>query len=198
VTKLLLWRHGQTAWNAAERVQGHLDIELSDTGRAQAAAAAVKLAAFRPDVLISSDLRRAVDTAAALAALTGLEVAVDARLRERRYGDWQGHSLAEIAARWPNGYARWRAGEPVDEAGVEENDEFAKRVGEALQDAVEQAPGGTIVVVAHGGSARHGATQLLGWPASVTRSLRILANCHWTELVFDAVRGWQLSAHNAG
>src|SRR6266511_927860 len=87
---------------------------------------------------------------------------------------------------------------PHRPAGVEDLDEFAKRVGAALQDDVDGAPGGTIVIATHGGSARHGAAQLLDWPGTVARTLRVLANCHWTELTFDAVRGWQLSAHNVG
>jgi glucosyl-3-phosphoglycerate phosphatase len=194
----LLWRHGQTAWNAAGRFQGQLDIELSEIGRAQAAASAVKLAALRPDLLFASDLRRAVDTAAALAELTGLEINIDARLRERCYGDWQGHSLAEIEARWPAEYIRWRTGKPVAGAGVEDLDDLAKRVGAALQDAVERGSGGTVVVAIHGGSARRAVAQLLGWPEAVTRTIGVLANCHWTELTFDAVRGWQLGAHNVG
>jgi probable phosphoglycerate mutase len=195
---LVLWRHGQTAWNAARLVQGHFDVELSEAGLAQVAAAAPKLAALRPDLIVSSDLRRSAGTAAALAAITGLAVSVDPRLRERCYGEWQGHSLAEIEARWPVEYARWRTGQAVGGAGVEDVDDVAKRVGAALLDAAERAPGGTVVVATHGGAARRGCAQLLGWPEPVTRTIRVLANCHWTELTFEAVRGWQLRAHNLG
>ena len=94
VTRLLPWRHGETEWNAAGRVQGQLDPELSDVGRAQAAVAAPRLAEQRPDAIVASDLRRAADTAAVLAALTGLEVTLDARLRERFHGEWQGRGVS--------------------------------------------------------------------------------------------------------
>jgi probable phosphoglycerate mutase len=196
VTQLLLWRHGETEWNAAERVQGHTDVELSEVGLAQATRTAARLAAIGPDLLVSSDLRRARATADALAALTGLDVTLDPRLRERYYGQWQGLPLTEVKRRWPAEYARWRAGQPVVGAGVEDFEDFAKRVGAGLHDVVAAAPGGTIVVATHGGTARIGTAQLLGWPESVARTLGGLGNCHWTELTFDAVRGWQLRAHN--
>lgn len=198
MTRLLLWRHAETEWNATDRIQGQTDVGLSQVGRAQAAATAPKLAALHPDLLVSSDLRRAADTMVALAAVTELEITVDPRLRERCYGEWQGLSLAEVKACWPMEYARWRAGQPVRAAGVEEVDDVAKRVCAALHDAVARATGGTIVVATHGGAARHGSAQLLCWPESVTRTIWGLVNCHWTELTFDAVRGWQLRAHNVG
>jgi broad specificity phosphatase PhoE len=68
-----------------------------------------------------------------------------------------------------------------------------------LQEAMALAPSdGTTVVATHGGAARHGIAALLGWPDTVARTLAGLDNCHWTELRFDAVRGWQLRAHNVG
>jgi probable phosphoglycerate mutase len=198
VTRLVLWRHGQTAWNADNRVQGTTDVELSELGRKQAVESAQRLAARQPDLLVSSDLLRAADTAAVLAELTGLPVTRDARLRERFYGDWQGLTIPEIASRWPVGYARWRAGEPVGEAGVEDVEAVAKRAAAALQEIIARSPvGGTVVVATHGGAARHGVTALLGWPESMARTLGGLDNCHWSELGFDPVRGWRLLVHNA-
>jgi probable phosphoglycerate mutase len=124
-------------------------------------------------------------------------VRLDARLRERYYGEWQGLTFAEIATRWPAGFTRWRAGGSVGEADVEDVEALAKRVATALEEIVAAAPpGGTVVVATHGGAARHGAAALLGWPEGITRTLGVLHNCHWMELVFDAVRGWQLVAHN--
>jgi probable phosphoglycerate mutase len=196
VTRLILWRHGQTAWNAESRVQGQLDVELSELGRQQAIQSAPLLAARQPDLLVASDLRRAADTAAALAELTGLQVSYDTRLRERCFGEWQGHTLAEVKVRWPDAYARWRAGEVVGECGIEDVEDLAKRTGTALEEIA--SAGGTIVVATHGGSARHGAGALLGWPEPVARTLGGLANCHWTELGFSSQRGWQLLAHNVG
>ena len=82
MTRLIIWRHGQTSWNLQHRIQGQQDTSLDDTGRAQAAAAAGLLAAEQVDLLISSDLRRARETAETLAAVTGLPVEFDSRLRE--------------------------------------------------------------------------------------------------------------------
>ncbi|MEK8109656.1 histidine phosphatase family protein [Micromonospora sp. M12] len=84
---------------------------LNDRGRDQARAAAPLLAALRPDAIVASDLSRAAETAAALAALTGLPVSTDARLRERHFGQWQGLHLTEVAERFPEEYSRWRAGD---------------------------------------------------------------------------------------
>jgi glucosyl-3-phosphoglycerate phosphatase len=196
MTTLVLWRHGVTDWNAGERVQGQTDTPLSDRGREQAALAARRLAALRPAAIVSSDLRRAADTAAALAALTELPVRLDPRLRERHFGDWQGMTIAEIAQRYPIEYARWRAGEPDFGCGAEAIDDMAKRVGAALREAVDAAPGRTVVVATHGGAARHGIGEMVGWSPQVTRSLYGLGNCHWSELRLDAARGWRLLAHN--
>jgi glucosyl-3-phosphoglycerate phosphatase len=196
MTDLILWRHGNTDWNAGDRVQGQLDTPLNERGRRQAATAAKVLAALRPAAIVASDLRRAADTAAALAALTDLPVRLDARLRERYFGDWQGLTIAEIAERYPAEHARWRAGEPEFGCGAESVDDMAKRVGAALREAVDAAPGATVVIATHGGAARHGIGEMLGWPPQVTRSLGGLGNCHWSDLHLDAARGWRLRAHN--
>jgi probable phosphoglycerate mutase len=193
---LIVWRHGQTGWNLEGRIQGQLDTELTELGIEQAAAAAGRLALLAPDAIVSSDLRRTTHTAAALAALTGLTVRYDPRLRERHFGAWQGLTGAEAAARNPEEYARWQAGEPIDGCGVEERDDLAKRASTALQEAADLAPGGTVVVVGHGGSAKHGVVALLGWPQEVLPGLGALGNCRWMDLRHDAVRGWQLRGYN--
>jgi broad specificity phosphatase PhoE len=213
MTRLIVWRHGNTDWNATDRVQGQTDTPLNDVGREQAAAAAPLLAALRPDAIVASDLQRARHTADTLAALTGLQVRIDPRLRERYYGLWQGLSLADVAERFPAEYARWRAGNESPGAEVESLDDLGKRVGEALQEAADARPGGTIVVATHGGAARQGCGYLLGWSTAVLRTIGPLQNCHWTELRHDGVRrdpaarsgpgehgfrGWQLRAHNVG
>jgi probable phosphoglycerate mutase len=217
VTRLIIWRHGQTAWNAASRVQGQIDIELSEVGRVQAAEAAARLAAIGPTRIASSDLRRAAVTAEALATLTGLEVSYDIRLRERHYGPWQGLTPAEIAARWPEENTRWLAGESALGLGIETLDELAKRSAAACTDAVGasrvdptvfdaegvggdvgEERGEVVVVATHGGTARIAVAATLGWPEHVVRTLGGLGNCRWTELRFDPVRGWQLRAHNVG
>jgi probable phosphoglycerate mutase len=199
VSRLIVWRHGNTDWNAGHLVQGQADVPLNDTGHQQAVAAAELLVRFRPDAIVASDLRRAADTAAALAALTGLPVAHDPRLRERYFGPWQGRTMAEVAETRPQEYARWRAGADVVGDDIETLDDLGKRVADGLQAAAAQAaPGGTVVVATHGAAARQGIGHLLGWPREQLRTLRALQNCHWAELAQDTTRGWQLAAYNVG
>src|SRR4029077_10940659 len=112
--RLVLWRHGQTIWNAERRFQGQSDIPLDETGQAQAERAARLLAALRPDLIVSSDLSRAAGTAAALSRLTGLEVTLDKDLRERSGGSWEGLTDTEIRSRYPVEHGSWTPprGEP--------------------------------------------------------------------------------------
>jgi glucosyl-3-phosphoglycerate phosphatase len=200
VTRLILWRHGHTEWNGDLRVQGHTDVPLSELGRRQAAEAAPMLAALAPDLIVSSDLRRCTETAAALAERTGLPVATDARLRERAYGEWEGMTMAGIALRWPASYARKLAGADAADLGhgIERPDEVMKRMGEALRGLTEQNPGATAVVVSHGGAIRYGIFDLLGWPVEQIRAVNALVNCHYSDLRLDPDRGWVLRAHNVG
>lgn len=195
---LLLWRHGTTEWNAQRRVQGHSDAALSPLGHAQAAQAAPLLAARTPVAIVSSDLRRCTDTAAALATLTGLPVRCDSRLRERGYGEWEGLTMDEIGQRFPAAAARHGAGDHDLGHGIEPPADVMKRVGEALREAAERAPDGVTVVVTHGGAARYGLFELVGWPVEQLRTVVTLSNCHYTEVRRDRVRGWQLYAHNVG
>jgi glucosyl-3-phosphoglycerate phosphatase len=123
----VLWRHGQTVWNAEHRFQGQTDIDLDETGVAQAERAARLLAALRPTAIFSSDLRRAAATAAPLARLTGLQVSYDKDLRERSGGLWEGLNDAEIRERFPDAYAAWDPPEGETSAAV------AQRAGTAME-----------------------------------------------------------------
>ena len=199
MSRLIVWRHGNTDWNAGGRVQGQADVPLNQLGHRQAAEAAQLLVRWGPAAIVASDLRRAADTAAALAALTGLPVRYDPRLRERFFGAWQGLLMADVARTRPAEHARWRAGADVVGDGIETLDDLGKRVADALQDAVDLGPaGGPVVVATHGAAARQGVGQLLGWPLPQLRTLRALQNCHWVELTHDDARGWQLAAYNVG
>jgi broad specificity phosphatase PhoE len=197
-TRLILWRHGQTAWNAEGRIQGQHDAKLDDTGREQARVAARQLVLRKPDRIVSSDLSRCSDTAAELAALTGLTPTYDVRLRERGFGDWQTLTRAEVRERWPEAFARWTNGEPIDEAGVETTEAVGERVAAALIEIVEAHPGETVVVTTHGGAVRHVVGELLKWPHDVVYSVAPLDNCHWSELRHHPSRGWRLHSHNVG
>lgn len=201
MSTLILWRHGNTDWNAERRIQGHSDTPLNALGRSQAAAAAPLLAARSPSAVVSSDLSRCRDTAAPLVKLTGLPVTHDERLRERFYGEWEGLTLSDIAQRWPESYARKNEGADAADLGhgIERPADVMKRVGEALREIVETTePGSTTVVVTHGGSARYGLIELLGWPTEQLATISGLVNCHYSELRYHPTRGWTLFAHNIG
>ena len=106
---IVLIRHGETAWNAERRLQGHLDVDLNETGLRQAELVAQALQNERFDALYCSDLSRARKTAAALAAAQGLTPVVDRAWRERCYGAFEGHSYDEIGTLFPEAYAAMRA-----------------------------------------------------------------------------------------
>ena len=192
----MLWRHGQTVWNAERRFQGQSDIPLDETGQAQAERAARLLAALRPDLIVSSDLARAAATAAALARLTGLEVTLDKDLRERHGGCWEGLTDTEIRTRYPVEHANWTPPDGEPSAVV------AERVAGALLRVADAAsePGvatGLAVVVSHGAALRLGMSRLLGLPEELSGVLGPLSNCSWS--VLGRWRGrWRLLEHNAG
>jgi probable phosphoglycerate mutase len=195
MTTVVVWRHGRTEWNAVGRVQGHSDVDLDPVGVEQAAQAAVRIAAMSPALIIASDLSRATGTAAPLAEITGLPVKLDARLRERYFGPWQGLTGPEIQQQWPDDYGRWRQ-EAITLPEIESVEEMTRRVSAAFHDAADEVGDGTVVLVTHGGTARVGCGSLLGWPPGVWRSLAGLHNCHRSVLVHSTTRGWQLASHN--
>lgn len=155
-TQLILIRHGETAWNAIRRLQGHIDISLNDAGQRQAEALASALAGTRLDAIIASDLQRAVQTAQALAAGRTILVQQDAGLRERCFGRFEGLLYADIAALYPTEFAAWQARDidavmPPGERHAESFRQFYARSIAALLRWAAAYPGGTIAVVAHGG-----------------------------------------------
>lgn len=111
MVELLLIRHGETAWNAERRMQGHLDIGLNTTGLAQAEALGAALRTEALDAIHTSDLLRATQTAAALCADRALPLQRDAALRERCFGIFEGLLYAELAASHPEPYRAWQARE---------------------------------------------------------------------------------------
>ncbi|ALC32127.1 histidine phosphatase family protein [Streptomyces bacillaris] len=196
--RIVLWRHGQTAWNLERRFQGTTDIELTEEGVAQARRAARLLASLKPDAVVASDLRRAAATAAELAAVTGLTVSHDAALRETYAGVWQGLTHEEIVERYGDEYAAWKRGEPVRRGGGELETEVADRAAPVVLEHADKLPaGGTLVVVSHGGTIRTTIGRLLGLEAHHWEGLGGLTNCCWSVLG-EGARGWRLLEHNAG
>ncbi|MQY15632.1 Glucosyl-3-phosphoglycerate phosphatase [Streptomyces sp. RB5] len=196
--RIVLWRHGQTAWNLERRFQGTTDIELTPAGLAQARRAARLLASLRPDAIIASDLGRTRATAAELAAVTGLEVVHDTGLRETYAGVWQGLTHDEIIERYGEQYAAWKRGEPVRRGGGELETEVAERAAPVVLAHADKLPdGGTLVVVSHGGAIRTTIGRLLGLEPHHWESLGGLSNCCWS-ILGESARGWRLTEHNAG
>lgn len=181
--RLLLVRHGVTDWNREGRFQGHLDPRLSDDGRAEAELLAARLAAspdLRPRRIVSSPLLRALETAEAIAAASGIpaaDVRPDPRLVELGQGAWEGHTHAELAVNDAERYAAWRKGEwDRQPPGGEPVHEARDRVSAAVSEAVADAADGTawpLCLVGHGGSLRLAAARLLELDRATAWSLEL-------------------------
>jgi glucosyl-3-phosphoglycerate phosphatase len=213
---LVMLRHGQTDFNLGSRMQGQLDTELRELGRAQAVAAAEVLAKRQPLFIVSSDLRRAYDTAIALGERTGLPVQVDSRLRETHLGDWQGMTHAQVDAAAPGARQAWREDASWAPHGGESRVDVAARslplVAELLRNEPEwgavDEPARPVVLVAHGGLIAALTAALLRLPVANWPALGGMGNASWTQLSghsadshtgtdhVDQVR-WRLDVWNA-
>ncbi|UYP17602.1 histidine phosphatase family protein [Rhodococcus sp. Z13] len=201
VRHLILLRHGQTEYNATQRMQGQLDTDLSELGRRQAQAVAEAIARFDPLAIVSSDLRRAYDTATAVGDRVGLPVAIDTRLRETHLGEWQGLTHTEVDAVAPGARSAWRADATWAPPGGENRVDVARRsiavVGELL-DKYESWSDRPIVLVAHGGLIAALTAALLDLPVDRWPVLGGLGNTGWVQLSgYGEVPNWRLDVWNA-
>ena len=189
IRRLVLLRHGQTEYNAGSRMQGQLDTELSELGRAQAVAAAEVLAKRQPLLIVSSDLRRAFDTAVVLGERTGVEVDVDSRLRETHLGDWQGLTHAEVDAVAPGARLAWRDdarwaphhGESRVDVALRSMPVVTELVG-GLPEWGDEESDRPVVLVAHGGLIAALTAALLGIPVDNWPILGGMGNASWAQL----------------
>jgi len=157
VTELLLVRHGETDWNADGRLQGQTDRPLNDFGRRQAQRLAGDLADEQLDAIYASDLVRARETAEIVGGRLGLPVVLDADLREKDWGTWEGLTAVERDC--------------VEFAG-ESTEKHQERILRALRRIAERHPDGCrVLVVTHGGSMRRVQTAALGV------ALPVIENC---------------------
>lgn len=183
---LYLIRHGETAWNADGRFQGQQNTPLNEAGRTQARITARALADQHFDALYTSDLARAAQTAELIAAPHGLPSCPDDRLREVSFGEWEGLALPEIAVRWPELIAAWRADLlRTRPPGGETLEELQTRINAAVRDIHRRLPDGHVAIVAHGGSLRAIVTLALGADLSMFRRLR-LDNCSLSMVKVDS------------
>jgi glucosyl-3-phosphoglycerate phosphatase len=197
--RIILLRHGRTAWNAQRRFQGHLDPPLDEIGRTQAYEVATLIAALRPELLVSSDSARAWQTAEIIGEVAELPARGEPRLRERGLGHWEGLTREEVAVKYPDEYADWAAGRDVSGRGGESRDEVAAR---ALAAFIELPAVPTVVLVTHSATAMALTNALLGI-AQQMHPLGPLANCHWSEVCLESTDGahppaWRLRGHNLG
>lgn len=185
---LTLVRHGEADGNQEHRFIGQTDVPLSAVGRLQAEQVADRLATSRVEVIIASDLGRAVDTARPLADRLGLSIQTDPRLREIANGEWSNLTAEEIERRFPDEWARYQAGEDVERPGGERWQDVAARVIEALN-AIDVSR--RTVVFSHGGPTLAAALWAASLPApgNIFRGpLAPVANASLTTIALEPRR----------
>ena len=144
-----LLRHGRTAHTPERRFSGSSDLDLSDLGRADAAAAAQAVAGLRIDVIVSSPLKRCRQTAGAVAEVLDQDIEVDRDLRELDFGGWEGLTAAEALAANPLAFRRWRTAPDVRPPGGESIVDVSTRVAAARTRILDRHAGKTVLLVTH-------------------------------------------------
>jgi len=172
--RLVLIRHGETDWNRERRYQGHRDTPLSENGRAQAEAAGRSLAGERLAAVWSSPLRRARETAAAIAAPQGLPVRVEEAFGEMHFGEWEGLTVDEVSTRFPELHRAWLdTPHLVALPGAETLEEVRSRALKGLESLRGAHDGGTVCLVSHGVTSRILILEALGLGLERVWSLQV-------------------------
>jgi 2,3-bisphosphoglycerate-dependent phosphoglycerate mutase len=162
---LLLVRHGQSTWNSERRIQGQLDPPLSEEGRRQAMRVGRRLAQHDFAGFYSSDLKRALETASAICAVTGGSPRPSTGLREIFLGEWEGLNTQELAQRFPEAWARWTEEPSWDVVpGGEGAVAFEKRVVAEIDSILARHEHGDVLVVTHGGVIQVALHRIVGRP----------------------------------
>ncbi len=207
--RLILLRHGQTLYNAERRMQGQLDTDLSEIGERQAERAGAMLALERPRRIITSDLRRAAETADAVARRCGLKPEPDVRLRETHLGEWQGMTHTEVDAQLPGARSTWRDDPTWRPPGGESRLDVADRAEPLIAEMAQNDPRWgvddvrPIVFVAHGGLVSALTARLLELPVPSWPMFGGLGNASWVVLTGHgpasdvAAARWRLDVWNA-
>ncbi len=191
-----LARHGETEWNAENRICGRTDVPLSETGRRQAKRLAERLKSIPFEALYSSPLRRALETARLISEPMGLEPILDERLVELDYGQWEGKTLAEIVTNHPETLRAWEAdpgqiAPPEGESGLEAQ----QRVVSFLDFLAAKHPQGPVLVAFHKTVCRLAICYALGMSPSEYRRRLIVDNAA-LSIIQTRPDGWQLITFN--
>ncbi|HET90301.1 MAG TPA: histidine phosphatase family protein [Chloroflexi bacterium] len=165
MSRLLLIRHGRSAWNAERRIQGWADPPLDEVGRAQARHIAERLRAEQPLKLYTSPLQRAAETAEIIGRALGAPVVVDDRLKEHGVGDLEGLTWEEVVDQYPDLAQRWDQGdEEITIPGEEEFDSFRARVTATCDEIAAHHTEQAVGIVTHGGVLSAYLNHLIGLP----------------------------------
>ena len=196
MTTYLLVRHGQTEWNRLERFRGRLEIPLNSFGRAQAAALATRLSSLPICGVYSSPLGRARGTAEAIAQVLQREVEIVPGIIDINYGQWQGHSPAQIAERYPEIHGQWLSSpHRVRFPEGETLQEVRKRAVSTVRDLAARHPHGTVLLVSHQVVNKVILGAALGLPLAhfwrIVQDNACLNRFHW-----EVVQGYSLSLLN--
>lgn len=197
-----LLRHGVTAHTREKRFSGSggADPGLNDTGRAQAEAAADVLATQgETDAIVASPLRRTRETAEVVAKALGLDVSVEAGFAETAFGDWDGYTIPEVAERWPDELAAWRASTSVAPPGGESTESVAARVRAARDRVLREHPGRRVAVVSHVTPIKILVQLALDVPMSVLFRMELapasLSEIEWYADGYASLRSFSVATH---
>lgn len=184
-TKIFLVRHGETRWNVEQKMQGQSDIPLNEVGKKQARSLGEWMEKFslKPDVVVASDLARAMETAQIIADVVGCgPVQSDPAWREINFGVWEGLTWEEIRQRYPDLEERYHVDPAeVQIPGGESQRAVQLRMRKALDNLITTYPDREILVVSHGGALRLLLADLLGLEISLSRKIRVF-NCSISEV----------------
>lgn len=192
--RVYLVRHGQTAWNASGRAQGHSDIPLDESGRRQAELVAEAFSSIDIERIWSSDLSRALQTAEAIAKAKRLKVEPRTELRERSFGDWEGRAFHEVAEAISLEAKKQNADRAdVRAPGGESITDVWERI-DAIARSVDRLDGPTAIVT-HGGTGALLLARILGGPKELGKAFRF-GNTGVTELHRRFDGSWTMMRYN--
>ena len=194
-TTIYLVRHGQTAANATNTIQGQSDVPLDETGLLQAELVGKRLRKQHFDVIFSSDLSRAAVTAGSIA--DGREVIFDRNLREWDLGDWVGLTFDEIKEKFPAEAADFTSGSmDAGVSGGESRRQFHDRAGSVMENIISLYPGKTVLCVTHGGVLRAIFRNIMCDPECHVRMIRTDNTCICCIKYFHTSGKWQIVTWN--